>query len=47
VRPGVADRYPFQKAGGKAHWELWVPAQELEQFNDAIVGEIEVIAEVR
>lgn len=47
VRRDVADRYPIQEAGGKEHRELWVPAEELDQFDDAIVGQIEVIAEFR
>ncbi len=37
-------RYPEQVAGGRAHTEHWIPAEELEAFNDAIVGPIEVIA---
>ena len=31
-------------AGGQAHREYWVPADELKDFNKAIVGEIEVVA---
>jgi hypothetical protein len=27
------------------HLEYWIPAGELAAFNDAIIGEIEVIAE--
>jgi hypothetical protein len=38
-------RYPLQVAGSSAHQELWVPAEELEEFNRHIVGTIEVIAE--
>ena len=38
-------RYPVQGAGGAAHREYWIPAEELPAFNDAIVGAIEVIAE--
>lgn len=29
------------------HEEYWIPAEELEEFNRNIVGEIEVIAEYR
>src|SRR6476660_4864659 len=29
VRADTADRYPVQTAGGAAHQELWVPAEEL------------------
>ncbi len=38
-----ARRYPVQTAGGRAHQELWVPADELEDFNKHIVGGIQVI----
>ena len=40
-------RSPLQKVGGAHHTEWWVPAEELEQLNDHIVGAIEVIAEFR
>lgn len=30
-------RYPVQKVGGAVHLELWVPAEELEEFNRHIV----------
>ncbi len=38
-------RYPVQKVGASMHLELWVPAEELDEFNRHIVGTIEVIAE--
>lgn len=38
-------RYPVQTVGGSIHQELWVPAEELTEFNGHIVGKIEVIAE--
>lgn len=44
VRKRVADKYEPQEAGAKHLKELWVPAEDLHAFNDAIVGEIEVIA---
>lgn len=44
ITPTTAARYPVQRAGGQAHEELWVPAEELEAFNDGIVGEIHVVA---
>jgi len=40
-------RYPVQTVGSSIHKELWVPAEELAEFNQHIVGEIEVIAEFR
>ena len=38
-------RYPVQTAGARRHQELWVPAAEVREFNEHIVGTIEVIAE--
>lgn len=40
-------RYPVQDAGGSGFQELWVPAEELEEFNSHLVGPIEVISEFR
>lgn len=37
------DRFPVQHVGGEIHTELWVPAEELEEFNDQIVGVIRII----
>jgi hypothetical protein len=42
-----AARYPVQEVGGATHTELWVPADELAEFNRNIMGVIEVIAEFR
>jgi hypothetical protein len=41
------NRYPIQTVGASTHQELWVPAEELADFNRHIVGRIEVIAEFR
>lgn len=38
-------RYQVQDAGGRAHREYWIPAEDLEAFNQALVGEIVVTAE--
>ncbi|QKJ31235.1 hypothetical protein HQ865_16215 [Mucilaginibacter mali] len=35
-------KFEVQNVGGPIHNELWVPAEELEEFNDQIVGPIEV-----
>ena len=35
-------RYEVQNVGGPIHNELWVPADELEEFNNNIIGLIEV-----
>ncbi|MFO0990324.1 MAG: ADP-ribosylation/crystallin J1 [Hyphomicrobiales bacterium] len=39
------DRYEPQEAGGRDHLEYWIPAEDLDAFNAAIIGEIEVIRE--
>jgi len=38
-------QYEVQTVGSRIHQEYWIPAEELEEFNANIVGEIEVIAE--
>jgi hypothetical protein len=40
-------RYPRHVVGGRIHEELWVPAEELAEFNRHIVGPIAIIAEFR
>lgn len=47
VKKAFMDRYPVQVVGGSNHAEWWVPAGELEELNDNIVGLIEVIGEYR
>lgn len=39
--------FSVQDAGGRAHREYWIPAEDLGAFNAAIVGLIEVIHEFR
>ena len=40
----VANRYEIQVVGSqKVHQELWVPAEELNAFNAAIVGPIRLV----
>jgi hypothetical protein len=43
VQKSFLDRYEVQDAGGRAHREYWIPAEDLEAFNAAIVGKIEVV----
>ncbi|MFL9833998.1 ADP-ribosylation/crystallin J1 [Chryseobacterium terrae] len=38
----IANQYPSQNVGAKNHNELWIPSEELDIFNQAIVGNIEV-----
>ncbi len=47
VRKDFAARYPVRIVGGSVHQELWIPAEELPEFNRNIVGLIEVIAEFK
>ncbi len=37
-------RFDVQQVGGRDVLELWVPAEELEEFNAHIVGRIRMIA---
>lgn len=40
-----ARRYPARQAGGRTITELWVPAEELGEFNAHLVGPIHVVRE--
>jgi len=42
VRRDFLDNYRVEEAGGRAHREYWIPAEDLDAFNAAIVGKIEV-----
>jgi hypothetical protein len=39
------DRYAIHEVGGHQHREYWIPAEDLEEFNAALIGDIEVVAE--
>jgi hypothetical protein len=43
VRADFIVRYETHVVGARYHEEYWVPAEELDAFNDAIVGVIEVV----
>ena len=45
VRRSFLDKYTIQKAGVSAHLEYWIPAEDKAAFNEAIIGEIKVVAE--
>ena len=47
VEEAWASRYPVRTVGSRRHQELWVPAEELEEFNRNIMGQIELVAEFR
>ena len=44
VTAETAKTYKPEVVGAKMHEEIWVPAEELDAFNAAIVGKIVVIA---
>jgi len=44
VRKEFLDRYERRIVGARQHEEYWIPAGELEEFNNNIAGRIDVIA---
>ncbi len=40
-------KFKVENVGGEGHDELWVPSEELEEFNMHIEGPIEVISEFK
>ena len=47
VRKSFLDRFELKTVGSKGHQEYWIPADDLDDFNRNLVGEIEVIAEFK
>lgn len=47
VETAFVRRYPVRVVGARRHEELWVPAEELDEFNRHLVGRIEVVGEFR
>ena len=45
VKKEFVDRYQIEKVGGANHTEWWIPAEELDELNENIVGLIEVIGQ--
>ncbi len=45
VNSGYLEKFAVQNVGGSIHNELWIPAEELDEFNSNIVGPIEVTRE--
>ena len=43
VATGYLERFKVEVVGSRDHRELWVPAEELEEFNSHIEGPIKVI----
>lgn len=44
VEADYVSQFEVHRVGAMIHRELWVPAEELENFNRHIVGKIEVVA---
>ena len=42
VKKNYLLKFEIQNVGGPVHNEFWVPAEELDEFNENIVGQIEV-----
>lgn len=42
VAAAYLQKHDVQTAGGNAHLEYWIPAEEIGEFNAAIVGTIRV-----
>ncbi len=43
VKKEFMEKYNREQVGGSEHTEWWIPAEDLEEMNDNIVGLIEVI----
>jgi hypothetical protein len=43
----VVDRYEPHQVGARVHTELWIPAEDLDALNAAIIGAIRILAEYR
>lgn len=44
INQEYVQNFEIHVVGGQIHQELWVPAEELEEFNRHIIGKIEIIA---
>jgi hypothetical protein len=47
VRKEFLAKYSVQKVGSSIHQELWIPAEDLAELNQNLVGLIEIIAEFK
>lgn len=43
VNSDYLQKYNIENVGGSIHNELWVPAEDLEEFNSNIVGNIKIV----
>ena len=47
VRTEFLAGYEIHRVGSSEHQEYWIPAEDLQNFNDNIVGVIEIVSEFR
>lgn len=47
VKTSYLAQFPVHKVGGTIHMEYWIPTEKLAEFNQNIVGLIEVTSEFR
>lgn len=47
VRKSFMDRYEVHQVGGQTILEYWIPAEDLEELNDNLIGLIELVATYR
>lgn len=45
VKSSFLDNYEVHTVGSSKHKEYWIPARDLDQFNQNIIGAIEVLCE--
>ncbi len=45
VNAAFINKYKIQQVGASHHTEYWIPAEELQELNDNIVGLIDIIHE--
>ena len=43
IDDGYISQFPVQTVGASYHQELWIPAEELENFNHHIIGTISIL----
>jgi hypothetical protein len=43
VQTSFLEKYEIQNVGDKTHNELWIPSEDLADFNANIVNEIEIV----
>ncbi len=44
VDASFMSKYPIRQVGAAVHREYWIPAEDLDEMNDRIVGSIELVA---